>query len=72
MIHQVVLMIPLGFIESCEWGYLRRDLAFENFRFVELLDVSLGNLLLFVIGEEDGRTILRANIGPCRFNSVGS
>jgi hypothetical protein len=55
-------MVPLGFIEFVEWSYLRRDLSVENLRFVELLDVSLGNLLLFVIGEEDGRAILRTNI----------
>jgi len=56
-------MVPFGFIEFVEWCDLRRDLAFENFSFVKLLDVSLGNLLLFVIREEDRRTILRANIG---------
>src|SRR5262245_34494746 len=58
----VVLVIFLGNIERLEWLERGNDRIAENARFVQLLDVSLGDSLLFVVGVKDCGSILAPNV----------
>ena len=64
VVRRVVLMVGLGLVESFECGDLCDERAFEEFRPVQLLDVAFGDALLLLAGVEDGRAVVRADVGP--------
>src|SRR5208283_4981791 len=58
----VVFVIGFGFVEGLQWNYLRHDTTGERFSLIKLRYVGLGDVLLFLVGEEDGRAVLRAGV----------
>ena len=63
VIEQVVLVVALGFVESACNGSTRVTMRSRiHAGLVELRDVGFGDLLLRVVGVEDGRAILRAGV----------
>src|SRR4030095_9692740 len=61
--RQIVLVIVFRRIERVELVDLGRDPLLVALRRMELGDVGLRHFFLLVIGEEDRRAILRADIG---------
>ena len=58
-----VLVVSLCGKESFEGSHLSHDGVRENTRLVQLIDVSLSNLSLLLIGIEDHGTILGSDVG---------
>lgn len=69
-------MVLLGWVERGQ-GFKGGDNGSgEDFALVELYDIRLGDLFLLIIGVENGRTVLRSDIGAltielCRVMSHG-
>src|SRR5580704_9112902 len=63
MIGGVVLMVTLGLVESLQRHHLSHNGARKDFGLVQLGNVGLGNVFLFVTAIEDLRAILRAFVG---------
>src|SRR5216683_6866250 len=61
---QVVLVIVLGAKEGFEGHDLGDNFPGIDLGGIELLDVGAGDALLFLIGIENGRAILRAVVRP--------
>src|SRR6185437_1444360 len=59
-----VLMILFGRVKRLKWDHLSHNRMPEHMSLIELLDVSLGHLLLLGAYVEDCRTILRALVRP--------
>ena len=62
MVLHVVLMVVLGQVELLERHNLRDNGAVKDFLFGEFLDVRVRAALLFVVGVENRRAVLRADI----------
>src|ERR1700722_19540944 len=63
MIHQVVLMIALGRIETVQRLDTRRDGPREGVRLIQLRDVTFGYTPLLRVGHENRGAVLTAGIG---------
>src|SRR5437667_2223345 len=63
MMRRVVLVVSLGRIKGLQLDHLGNDRAREDFGFLELRDIGLGNPSLVVGVIENGRTVLAAGIG---------
>ncbi len=59
----VILMIVFGRVKFVERRELGNDGLREDMGIVQLLDISLGHLLLFVVGLENRAAILRSDVG---------
>ena len=72
LLFEVLLVIIFGAVEGPRRQNLRDDGALENALFFEQgFGIARGSFLLRVV-EENGRAVLRANVGPWRFSVVGS
>lgn len=76
VLTRVILMVWLGWVERGQ-GFKGSDNGpGEDFTLVELCDVRLGDVFLLIVGVENSRTVLRADIGAlaielCRVMSHG-
>src|SRR5689334_18138834 len=62
MERQIILMIRLGRIEVSERDYLGDDWLGERLFLIELRDVVVGHLLLFVVRIEDRGPVLSSRV----------
>src|ERR1700687_1515115 len=56
----VVLVVSLGGVQGVQQDHLRHDGTRENFGFLQLRDVCLGDSFLLIVVIENGRAILAA------------
>src|SRR5215467_10551856 len=57
-----MLVVSLRWVKARERGYLGDDRLLEDLRFIELLDIRLGDAFLLIVLVEDCRAVLVAVI----------